>query len=305
MKSRALDPAAALELVRAARPQAEPNAAFLKQLDVLHTELEASRRRDAQRMGGPVAPAKPPRLVPSRARRGRRRGPAPRASPRAPVATVAGVPRRAGAPTAGPAPRPSPRRRRGPTRDWSASAARCRRRRPRGGASPRPRWNASRGGGGGAAKRSAPRSDPAAPAKRVIVDVACLRLLVGDVRMNSARHLAREAASEHPPGRSSARRCRPGRARSVGPLRRDAAAADEHGVGRRLEALAVGGRPRRWHHEMKAPVTERARRVAARPDVVAEEAIFMRAHARSSSRSSTFERMLSTAKAVQSCKANS
>ncbi|CAH0380227.1 unnamed protein product [Pelagomonas calceolata] len=100
MKTRALDPASALELVRAARPQAEPNAAFLKQLDVLHTELEASRKRDAQRMGGPVAPAKPPapRPVAGPARPERRAGPAPR-----PVATAPARPK-----CAGPAPRPLP-----------------------------------------------------------------------------------------------------------------------------------------------------------------------------------------------------
>jgi dual specificity phosphatase 12 len=109
MKSRALDPAAALELVRAARPQAEPNAAFLKQLDVLHAELEASRKRDAQRMGGPVAPAKPPAPRPvARPARPERAGPAPR-----PLATAPARPERAiGAPArperAGPAPRPLP-----------------------------------------------------------------------------------------------------------------------------------------------------------------------------------------------------
>ena len=86
MKARALDPASALELVRAARPQAEPNAAFLKQLDgVLHAELEASRKRDAARMGA-GRPAR--RLAPARARRRRpsarpsraRRGPERRRS---------------------------------------------------------------------------------------------------------------------------------------------------------------------------------------------------------------------------------
>ena len=95
MKSRALDPASALELVRALRPQAEPNAAFLKQLDVLHAELEASRKRDAQRMGGPVAPAKPPAPRPvAGPARPERAGPAPR-----PIATAPARPERAiGAP---------------------------------------------------------------------------------------------------------------------------------------------------------------------------------------------------------------
>ena len=115
MRTQALDPAAALELVRAARPQAEPNAAFLKQLDVLHTELEASRRREAARLG--TAPAKPPARVTAGpapppiaapARPERRAGPAPR-----PVATAPARPERAiGAPArperAGPAPRPLP-----------------------------------------------------------------------------------------------------------------------------------------------------------------------------------------------------
>ena len=115
MRTQALDPAAALELVRAARPQAEPNAAFLKQLDVLHTELEASRRRDAARLG--TAPAKPPARVTAGpapppiaapARPERRAGPAPR-----PVATAPARPERAiGAPArperAGPVPRPLP-----------------------------------------------------------------------------------------------------------------------------------------------------------------------------------------------------
>ncbi len=120
MRTQALDPAAALELVRAARPQAEPNAAFLKQLDVLHAELEASRKRDAQRMGGPVAPAKPPapRPVagPARPERACPAPPAERApsgpAPR-PVATALARPERAiGAPArlerAGPTPRPLP-----------------------------------------------------------------------------------------------------------------------------------------------------------------------------------------------------
>ena len=107
MKARALDPAAALELVRAVRPQAEPNAAFLKQLDVLHAELEASRKRDAQRMG-PVAPAKPPAPRPvAGPARPERAGPAPR-----PVAGPARPERAIGAPErperAGPAPRPLP-----------------------------------------------------------------------------------------------------------------------------------------------------------------------------------------------------
>jgi predicted protein tyrosine phosphatase len=109
MRTQALDPAAALELVRAARPQAEPNAAFLKQLDVLHAELEASRKRDAQRMGGPVGPAKPPAPRPvAGPARPERAGPAPR-----PLATAPARPERAiGAPArperAGPAPRPLP-----------------------------------------------------------------------------------------------------------------------------------------------------------------------------------------------------
>ena len=122
MKARALDPASALELVRAARPQAEPNAAFLKQLDVLHAELEASRKRDAARLG--TAPARPvakapepparatagpaPCPVAGPARPERRAGPAPR-----PVATAPARPERAiGAPArperAGPVPRPLP-----------------------------------------------------------------------------------------------------------------------------------------------------------------------------------------------------
>ena len=121
MKARALDPAAALELVRAVRPQAEPNAAFLKQLDVLHAELEASRKRDAQRMGGPVAPAKPPAPRPvAGPARPERAGPAPRPPATAPagpaprpVATAPARPERAiGAPArperAGPVPRPLP-----------------------------------------------------------------------------------------------------------------------------------------------------------------------------------------------------
>ena len=120
MKARALDPAAALELVRAARPQAEPNAAFLKQLDVLHAELEASRKRDAQRMGGPVGPAKPPAPRPvAGPARPERAGPAPRplaAAPAGPaprpVAAAPARPERAiGAPArperAGPAARPA------------------------------------------------------------------------------------------------------------------------------------------------------------------------------------------------------
>ena len=100
MKARALDPAAALELVRAARPQAEPNAAFLKQLDVLHAELEASRKRDAQRMGGPVAPAKPPAPRPvAGPARPERAGPAPRPLPAAPARPerAIGAPPRPGA----------------------------------------------------------------------------------------------------------------------------------------------------------------------------------------------------------------
>ena len=105
MKARALDPASALELVRAARPQAEPNAAFLKQLDVLHTELEASRKRDAARLG--TAPARPVAAAPEPPARATA-GPAPR-----PVATAPARPERAiGAPArperAGPAPRPLP-----------------------------------------------------------------------------------------------------------------------------------------------------------------------------------------------------
>ena len=114
MKSRALDPASALELVRAARPQAEPNAAFLKQLDVLHAELEASRKRDAARLG--TALAKPPVPRPAAGpARPERAGPAPRPlatasaerakvgpAPR-PVATSPARPERAG-----PAPRPLP-----------------------------------------------------------------------------------------------------------------------------------------------------------------------------------------------------
>ena len=105
MKTRALEPLSALELVRATRPQAEPNVAFLKQLDVLHTELEASRRREAARLG--TAPAKPPARVTAGpapppiaapARPERRAGPAPR-----PVATAPARPERAG-----PAPRPLP-----------------------------------------------------------------------------------------------------------------------------------------------------------------------------------------------------
>ena len=104
MKTRGVDPASALELVREVRPQAEPNAAFLKQLDVLHTELEAARKRDAARLGTarvrPVASAPEP---PARATA----GPAPR-----PVAGPARPERAIGAPArperAGPAPRPLP-----------------------------------------------------------------------------------------------------------------------------------------------------------------------------------------------------
>jgi hypothetical protein len=104
MKARALDPAAALELVRAARPQAEPNAAFLKQLDALHAELEASRKRDAARLG--TAPARPIAAAPEPPARATA-GPAPR-----PVAAPARPERAIGAPArperAGPAPRPLP-----------------------------------------------------------------------------------------------------------------------------------------------------------------------------------------------------
>ena len=115
MKTRGQDPASALELVREVRPQAEPNKAFLKQLDALHTELEASRKREAARLG--TAPAKPPARVTAGpapppiaapARPERRAGPAPR-----PVATAPARPERAiGAPArperAGPVPRPLP-----------------------------------------------------------------------------------------------------------------------------------------------------------------------------------------------------
>ena len=148
MKARALDPAAALELVRAARPQAEPNAAFLKQLDVLHTELEASRKRDAQRLGRPgraVAEAqRPPRRGPGAPHR---RAGAPR-----PLATAPARPERAiGAPArperAGPARRHSHKRR------GRAPIGRPRRRRRRR-AGARPRWNASR------RRRSAAREAP-------------------------------------------------------------------------------------------------------------------------------------------------
>ena len=127
MKTRGLEPLSALELVRATRPQAEPNVAFLKQLDVLHTELEASRRRDAARLG--TAPARKVAAAPeppARARpvagpaRPERAGPAPRPPATAPagpaprpVATAPARPERAiGAPArperAGPAPRPLP-----------------------------------------------------------------------------------------------------------------------------------------------------------------------------------------------------
>ena len=109
MKSRALDPASALELVRAVRPQAEPNAAFLKQLEVLHAELEASRKRDAQRMGGPVAPvpwqpveARGPRVVqaaPAR-RWGEARGQPSRAQAASPAPSLAVPPRASGMPRA-------------------------------------------------------------------------------------------------------------------------------------------------------------------------------------------------------------
>ena len=75
MKARGQDPASALELVREVRPQAEPNKAFLKQLDVLQAELEASRERYAARLGTarvrPFAAAPEP---PARATA----GPAPR-----------------------------------------------------------------------------------------------------------------------------------------------------------------------------------------------------------------------------------
>ena len=122
MKTRGLDPASALELVREVRPQAEPNKAFLKQLDVLQAELEASRERYAARLGtarvrpvasAPEPPARAtagpaPRPIAAPARPERRAGPAPR-----PVATAPARPERAiGAPArperAGPAPRPLP-----------------------------------------------------------------------------------------------------------------------------------------------------------------------------------------------------
>ena len=108
MKTRGQDPASALELVREVRPQAEPNKAFLKQLDVLQAELEASRERYAAQLGTarvrPIAAAPEP---PARATAGpapcpvagparpeRRAGPAPR-----PVATAPARPERAiGAP---------------------------------------------------------------------------------------------------------------------------------------------------------------------------------------------------------------
>ena len=112
MKTRGQDPASALELVREVRPQAEPNKAFLKQLDVLQAELEASRERYAARLGtarvrpfaaAPEPPARAtagpaPRPIAAPARPERRAGPAPR-----PVATAPARPERAG-----PAPRPLP-----------------------------------------------------------------------------------------------------------------------------------------------------------------------------------------------------
>jgi len=113
MKARGQDPASALALVREVRPQAEPNKAFLKQLDVLQAELEASRARYVARLGTarvrPVASAPEP---PARATAGpaprpvagparpERAGPAPR-----PLATAPARPERA---TAGAAPRPLP-----------------------------------------------------------------------------------------------------------------------------------------------------------------------------------------------------
>ena len=121
MKTRGQDPASALELVREVRPQAEPNKAFLKQLDVLQSEFEASRERYAARLGTarvrPVAaapepparstagPASRPVAGPARPERA---GPAPR-----PPATAPARPERSiGAPArperAGPASRPLP-----------------------------------------------------------------------------------------------------------------------------------------------------------------------------------------------------
>ena len=93
MKARGQDPASALELVREVRPQAEPNKAFLKQLDVLQAELEASRARYAARLGTarvrPVASAPEP---PARATA----GPAPRpvAGPARPERAIIGAPPR-------------------------------------------------------------------------------------------------------------------------------------------------------------------------------------------------------------------
>jgi len=129
MKSRELDPAAALALVRATRPSALPNAAFLKQLDAFHAELEAARERDAARLGrGPrgAAPTCPVAAAPEPPARAA--GPAPRpaaaaarperAGPARPLVTAPARPERAGparqplatAPVrpdrAGPAPRP-------------------------------------------------------------------------------------------------------------------------------------------------------------------------------------------------------
>ena len=111
MKARGQDPASALELVREVRPQAEPNKAFLKQLDVLQAELEASRERYAARLGTarvrPFAAAPEP---PARATA----GPAPRpvAGPARPERadpaprSAATAPARPERVTSGPAPRP-------------------------------------------------------------------------------------------------------------------------------------------------------------------------------------------------------
>ena len=156
--------AAALELVRV-RPQAEPNAAFLKQLDALHAELEASRKRDAARPG--AAPARPrggagaARAVaagPARPAAGaaQRRDPSPRRRRESarPAPRLDRLPRhrRRGAPR----PRPPARRRRGrnerrsrlrgPVPTTTAARRVC------------GRVGTRRGGGADVGPRSAPRS---------------------------------------------------------------------------------------------------------------------------------------------------
>ena len=68
MKSRGLDAAAALALVRATRPAAKPNAAFARQLDAYGKTLEDARAAAARRRGD-AAPAPAPAPAPAAAAR--------------------------------------------------------------------------------------------------------------------------------------------------------------------------------------------------------------------------------------------